>query len=375
MAYYSGTASSLADLRTALLTHAVADGWASTGDTTFTASISYNTMTVSAVAAGSIQVGEVVTGPGVAPGTIVTALDTGTGGIGTYTVNLTQFVGSGSMTQPGRVLSKAGVFFRIGLTDKNVTCLGGESNVMANPAPNEVSIGRIFRNNYGLIREMQFPCNYEIMGFAQELYLVVNYNVDHYQWMAFGKSTVQGLPGQGGWCGATIGRLGFSTSSSDAIVVNENGGGAEAYGNENTAAALFWATNYQAGVPTTLKNCWFNSGLDGSGWAFGDGVQLIGIRHLSTLLLTQPNAWNTEAVLLPVRAYKGRPSFKASLVVDLANARHVRIDNLVPGDVLTLGPDRWKVYPWYRKNIAERNGGNQINHTGTFGWAIRYEGP
>jgi hypothetical protein len=38
------------------------------------------------------------------------------------------------------------------------------------------------------------------------------------------------------------------------------------------------------------------------------------------------------------------------------------------------------VFPWLRKNIAARDGSaaagatGAINHTGTFGWAIRYEG-
>jgi hypothetical protein len=86
-------------------------------------------------------------------------------------------------------------------------------------------------------------------------------------------------------------------------------------------------------------------------------------------------------VLLPLRAWKERTPYKSSLVADLANARLLRIDNITPGDILTIGTDKWKAYPWYRKNVSARDGsGNQgsaynINHTGTFGWAIRYEGP
>ena len=60
---------------------------------------------------------------------------------------------------------------------------------------------------------------------------------------------------------------------------------------------------------------------------------------------------------------------------DLAHCRFLRIDNYQPGDIIPLGPDRWKVAPWYRKNTAQRDGGSNIQHTGTFGWAIRYDGP
>ena len=155
MAYYSGTASSLADLRTALLTHAVADGWTLTGD----------------------------------------------------------------------VLSKAGVFFQIQVTATNITCLGCESNAVASPAPNVVSIGRIFERTGYTTREISFPCNYDVFGFAEELFLVANYDVDSYQWMAFGKSTVPGLPGQGGWCGATIGAFSVSITSTDPVYINQTDGG------------------------------------------------------------------------------------------------------------------------------------------------------
>jgi hypothetical protein len=33
------------------------------------------------------------------------------------------------------------------------------------------------------------------------------------------------------------------------------------------------------------------------------------------------------------------------------------------------------IFPWYRKYSATRDGGTNIDHTGTFGWAIKYEPP
>lgn len=66
--------------------------------TTITAT--YGTMTVTAmtVPPGVITIGQTVTGAGVAGSTVVTALGTGTGGTGTYYVNKTQTVASGSLT-------------------------------------------------------------------------------------------------------------------------------------------------------------------------------------------------------------------------------------------------------------------------------------
>lgn len=68
----------------------------------FTGSISGNTLTVSAVTSGTIAVGQTVFGTGVANGTTISALGTGTGGTGTYTLSGgAQTVASESMGAAG----------------------------------------------------------------------------------------------------------------------------------------------------------------------------------------------------------------------------------------------------------------------------------
>lgn len=59
-----------------------------------TASIAGTTMTVTAVGAGALAVGQVIAGTGVVEGTKITALGTGSGGTGTYTVGNSQTVAS-----------------------------------------------------------------------------------------------------------------------------------------------------------------------------------------------------------------------------------------------------------------------------------------
>ena len=56
----------------------------------FTGSISGTTLTVTNVSSGTIAVGQALFGVGIAPATIITALGTGTGGTGTYTINTSQ---------------------------------------------------------------------------------------------------------------------------------------------------------------------------------------------------------------------------------------------------------------------------------------------
>lgn len=64
----------------------------------FTGSISGTTLTVSSVSSGTIRVGQAVYGIGTANGTVITALGTGSGGTGTYVVNVSQTVTSQQLT-------------------------------------------------------------------------------------------------------------------------------------------------------------------------------------------------------------------------------------------------------------------------------------
>ena len=63
----------------------------------FTASITGTTLTVTAVTNGVLAAGQVLFGVGVTQETVITALGTGTGGVGTYTINLSQTVASEQM--------------------------------------------------------------------------------------------------------------------------------------------------------------------------------------------------------------------------------------------------------------------------------------
>ena len=66
-------------------------------DVSFVGSITGTTLTVTEMVLGSIVVGQALFGSGVAAGTTITALGTGAGGIGTYTVSQTQTIGAGAL--------------------------------------------------------------------------------------------------------------------------------------------------------------------------------------------------------------------------------------------------------------------------------------
>jgi hypothetical protein len=319
MAYYSGVANNVNDLLNALRTSAVSDGWTLTGD----------------------------------------------------------------------VLSKGTMHVETLISYGNLKARAGLDGSMTSPCPWQ-HIGYVTKSTLSTACDLTYPCNWEFHGHAQEVYFVVNFAVDRYQFLAWGKSTVPGLPGIGTWIGATVGQVRdetdpYNDSLPNPITIYADGGGANyGFASGYISASLFGA-RYWADENGNVTPCYVHHDLDGYGWRieptsstsyFPYGRLWIASPYDPGPYATmQPSAWNAESALLPLRCYFRRPSGMLSLIVDCEHARLLRIDNLTPGDVLTLGSDKWKVYPWHRKNIAARNGCWPGDHTGTFGWAIRYLGP
>lgn len=105
-----GSVSAAFQVQTGLDSTLYGNGWGAgtwggiTGSASFTGSFSGTTLTVSAVASGTLAVGQLIVGTGVAaspPGsnaTYITALGTGSGGVGTYTVGVSQTLTSRALT-------------------------------------------------------------------------------------------------------------------------------------------------------------------------------------------------------------------------------------------------------------------------------------
>ncbi|MDR2365116.1 MAG: hypothetical protein LBD68_04575 [Zoogloeaceae bacterium] len=239
----------------------------------------------------------------------------------------------------------------------------------------QTRVGRVMRN--ASWSPFAFPARLLLFTFPSEVYAVINTNVDEYQYLAFGKSGVPGLPGSGVWFAGTFGHANVgSGNGGNSFNMNVQVGGAY-YQNNKSACGLFWNNDATNAFPYNGYNSWFHHGFTDSSitsaaspeWAYA-----LGQAHLAPLYALMPNNWNSESALLPIRAYAQRPSSTISLAGELANARLIRIDNLVPEQVITLGTDEWLVLPWFKKDTTNRDGSTlTANATGTLGWAIRRE--
>lgn len=320
MAFYNGSANSFDDLRTALFAACVAEGWTLTSD-------------VLSKGAAFVQL-------------TINAADTTSTGIG--------------------IILQGGT--------------GYSAGVLVNPSPVTPRLGAPSRDTSLVTWPMEYSIH--IFGSPDEVFMVVRYSVDRYLWLAFGLSNVSGLGNTGLWLSAVSRRKRGNSGAAIRISPTTGGSGGTDHPSYTYAAstgALFW--NTEARLDAGSHQDAICAGLDGTLWAYrtSSGSTSAGsfqaITAASPHIALSPSAWNSEAILLPVQGYVWRASSKCSLVVNVSNARYIRVDNYEPGQIIQLGADKWRIYPFYCKNIAERDGGSPVDHTGTFGWAIRYDGP
>ncbi len=297
-----------------------------------------------------------------------------TGSISTYDELLTAVANActaNGWTYSSGILSKGNAFFKLSAvstgTYRGLNVEGGTGQsgaTLLGPAGSRSRCGPPTTGaTWG---QPGWPAVYHIhIGLLpDEVYVVINLNVTDYYWLAFGTSNVPGLTGTGAWTSG----CGSGDTGGSNTYISSNGGISDT---SNSCCAPFWASTRSSGiyayesVQTDSNNVW--SGQTSQ-------PRLVGISLQSPLIGRLPSVWNSETVLLPITVYQEQPESKARLIADLGHARYARINFIDPGQVLSFGPDRWKVYPFFRKNASIPDPGSYATHTGTFGWAIRYDG-
>lgn len=223
---------------------------------------------------------------------------------------------------------------------------------------------------------MNFPATYDLHVFdnPDEVYLVINYNGDKYQQLSFGKSRVEQVGGTGMWISGSF-RSDVVQAANHLLYTSANASSA-GFGWSGMGCGLFFEA-----YNSPLGCSYIHTGLDTTGWksvGTGDGRLLSSGDPVAGLLQALPSQFNQSTVLLPLYVAQRRLSNGLTIVADMQNARLCRNDNHLSGEIVTYGTDRWKVYPFHRKNAAVRNGvtwSTGADHSGTFAYAIRYTGP
>ncbi|MEO1819268.1 hypothetical protein [Pseudomonas sp.] len=260
---------------------------------------------------------------------------------------------------------------------------GQAAAVLTDPSPQMPRLGCPSR----LLNQVVWPVDYyvHIHSDPDEVYFVVRYSVDYYLWCAFGVSTLD-LPGSGLWLSAISRRLRGPNNAGIRISALGGGGtrGTDDTSDSQTSAGLLWNGNGSGSGGSQSADSQNNAvctGFDGNLWpwpsANSNSHSLINTIHANvplSPLLVRSVGWNQQAALLPIQPVLVRAESKVSKVADLAHARYVRVDNLEAGQIIAMGGEQWRVYPFYRRVPGVTSVTNEA-HTGAFGMAIRYDGP
>ncbi|MCO1335464.1 hypothetical protein MO867_14085 [Microbulbifer sp. OS29] len=95
---------------------------------------------------------------------------------------------------------------------------------------------------------------------------------------------------------------------------------------------------------------------------------------------SNPNKFNGQTILTPFNLFLQNTDGHYMSIGHVGHLRFVKLTNYNPADILTVGSERWKVFPWHRKDSAVPNG-KEPNYndgsfsTGVLGIAVRYDGP
>lgn len=285
------------------------------------------------------------------------------------------------------ILSKGGGYFQLTPSAGYLALQGGTGQagaVLTDASPYDVRIASL-----AAVDPISWPIDYEISvsDSPDEVYAVILYNGDRVQTLAFGISPAPGNPtgywisGAGGpgttFTSATAEYSWASFGSTASQDAGYNIGPGCDWGNQDRRIAAgvltsqVWSNGRQSRYPY-----WYHNGTawGPTGYQMGDGGASGG-GYAAWLLVALPSQYNWATVLVPAYLFEWQSDFRAIPMLELAHMRHCRIDAYSAGDVVQYGPDKWKVYPQARKNSEERQPLGSTNHTGTYGFAVRYHGP
>lgn len=216
-----------------------------------------------------------------------------------------------------------------------------------------------------------WPATYHVFAFFDEIYCVVNHSVEMYKTLGFGISDIPGIGGTGGWFFAQLRGNAANTSDNSFRMTIINGDAGSLYTQDYYSfRSIPWSG--QAGDSAAQVHC----ALNGAGWVAPKNA----MSYMKALLTALPSPLNSAHILLPLKAVVPMPAGGLTIAVQHKNLRFMRVDNILPGDVISYGGEKWKCFPWMKRDVVKRYGVDSYNEptvisSGTFGFAVRYEGP
>lgn len=301
------------------------------------------------------------------------------------------FLVSNGWTKTGQVLNKGTVYFSLfgdlgdGLRIKGGT---GESGGALTGDPS-VS-GVVSDANSYLGGAIGWPATYHLFAHDNPdcFVCVINYNTSYVQWLTAGS-----LGKTGNWVGGEY----FGGSLSSGIYgVNKEPDMTASYGQLDLSNPVpngigIWFGARAISAYQNYGNMWMTCDLDG---VAGDWISNVSTGQYSSsyysprfsgseitgdLRASENSAFNNQIILDPVLVAVTRADYKHSLVGSPKHVRHTSVLGLGMADIVSLGADRWMVFPLLIKSVGDGvptySTDSSIPTTGLMGFAVKYDGP
>lgn len=303
-----------------------------------------------------------------------------------YIAAINNFAVANGWTLTSGVLSKAGVSSQVQLTNPSGTDVfinAGRGGVFTGPDTTRVAF-KLTTWLPSMQLEMFYFANPDTFWFT------LNWKPGFFLHSGFGSIAKYGTWTGGLWI---HGQHADRTGSNDDRCFSLVDGSQAPFGNGYAAeCGLFWGQSTTASFNGLyLNNAVSKIHCELRGYIWENGIEALAsvaptqARVEIPLLITpihktNPNTFNGQTILTPFELFLQNTDLHYMGIGNIGHMRYVRLVNYNPKDIVTIGTQRWKIYPWCRKDPANPDGitgGLDPNRfsTGLNGFAVRYDGP
>lgn len=216
---------------------------------------------------------------------------------------------------------------------------------------------------------LTYPATYHLFSFDSpaHIFVTVNFNVAHCQHMIFGNIKKYGTytGGQSLWAShqpRNSSSLVYYPSGFAWVGGDSSGRGSHGYYFFGSVPGSIYPCSPSGFVYCDLDGTtWKTNRVNGTGYAAGYGSTTAA--GLSRPYLNKFNSINLQPVLSTPVFVTDRPSSLKSVIGVNPHMRYLRVDNYLPGDIISVGTQDFMVFPFNYEPFAP------------IGFAVKYDGP
>ncbi len=322
------------------------------------------------------------------------AYETGTTtGFSDLVTRIETFAVANGWTKTGNVIHKGDVYVKMSVDFAYISSvnrywikLEGGTGVSAGELTGATPAG-VKLSEYPILTEkVSLPATYHIFSHVSPdfLLVVLNANTTDVQWLTFGSmekygtwngGTYIGAPFNDAFKGETTWNHSFTTIGLEHGATDwSNGcglwmGALHQYTYNNPAHRTYYGS--------MMLRCDLEANIDASGWltnsyhtgyyppSYPASFNGSALQHEQPYY--QPNTFNNQTTLTPVVVTLLRPSQKISIIGNPVHVRYINMKYFNMGDIITLGTDKWMVFPHYQLDATDP--------VKCLGFAVKYDGP